>query len=326
MLQRFFQRYTGLLRAFKPLYILNNILNRSKLQHNKSLYQKYGFKKSIYEPICNADFKEHNPEIPWIDQPDALEKIMQHADFEHFTPDVQQQILHFVENGYMILRGWLSPEKVDDINADIDRLLQSGKTDFNFTGRKIMAAFNQSDIINHYFRQPEMLHLLSFLLGKKALPFHTINFLEGSEQRAHSDSIHMTTEPEGYLIATWTALEDCTDENGPLFYYPKSHRLPFIMSNNFDSGSSRWLLGAESNKRYEDKIEAVIQNNTFLKEYFYAKKGDVLIWHANLIHGGSPIKTKGTTRKSMVAHYFAEGVICYHELTQRPALINKDKQ
>jgi len=47
----------------------------------------------------------------------------------------------------------------------------------------------------------------------------------------------------------------------------------------------------------------------------------VLIWHANLLHGGSPILRPGATRRSMVCHYFAEGVICYHEMSQRPALV-----
>ena len=49
--------------------------------------------------------------------------------------------------------------------------------------------------------------------------------------------------------------------------------------------------------------------------------GDVLVWHANLLHGGGPILREGATRRSMVAHYFCEEVICYHEMTQRPALL-----
>ena len=52
-----------------------------------------------------------------------------------------------------------------------------------------------------------------------------------------------------------------------------------------------------------------------------AKKGDVLVWHANLLHGGMPVVHPALTRKSMVAHYFAEGVICYHEISQRPAVM-----
>ncbi len=321
MFQRFFQKYTGILRAFKPLYVIHNFLNRDKLRHNRPLYKQFGLKKSIFAPINSADFEKHSDDIPWLDRPDALEKLSQHPDFQCFTPEIQAQICHFIENGYLILRGWLDNEQVTEINAEVEKLLVEQKASFNYTGRKIMAAYEISPIINHYFRQPELLHLLNFMMGKKIIPFHTINFIEGSEQRAHSDSIHMTTEPQGYLIAAWTALDDCDTHNGPLFYYPKSHRLPYLMSSDYDSGTSKLLLGKDNNRQYENRIETLLKETQLEKEYFYAKKGDILLWHANLIHGGSPILQKGTTRKSMVAHYFTEGVLCYHEMSQRPALI-----
>lgn len=39
---------------------------------------------------------------------------------------------------------------------------------------------------------------------------------------------------------------------------------------------------------------------------FLAKKGDVFIWHAHLLHGGGPILDDSRTRKSYVFHYFSE--------------------
>ncbi|HHM20513.1 MAG TPA: phytanoyl-CoA dioxygenase, partial [Bacteroidetes bacterium] len=176
-------------------------------------------------------------------------------------------------------------------------------------------------IDRHFFKNNRLLRLLDFLMGKKVVPFQTINFIEGSEQRAHSDSIHMMTHPPGYLIAAWIALEKVHQDNGPLFYYPGSHRLPYITTQDYDSGNTRFRLGSESNKRYEDKIAEVIEEAGLEKEYFFAEKGDVLVWHANLLHGGDPIRRPGATRKSMVAHYYCEDVICYHEISQRPALL-----
>ena len=38
---------------------------------------------------------------------------------------------------------------------------------------------------------------------------------------------------------------------------------------------------------------------------FLARKGDILIWHADLAHGGSPVKHPGITRKSLVTHFTA---------------------
>ena len=48
---------------------------------------------------------------------------------------------------------------------------------------------------------------------------------KGSQQGAHSDSIHMTTYPIGYLSAAWIAFEDIHPDSGPQLFYPGSHRL-----------------------------------------------------------------------------------------------------
>jgi len=68
----------------------------------------------------------------------------------------------------------------------------------------------------------------------------------------------------------------------------------------------------------------MIVKNNFKKQEFYAKKGDVFIWHANLVHGGSPILKNNSTRKSMVINYYAKDVIKYHEITERPSLFSTD--
>jgi ectoine hydroxylase len=82
-------------------------------------------------------------------------------------------------------------------------------------------------------------------------------------------------------------------------------------------------LGRKEYKDYEDVIEEIIQKNRLGKKVFLAKKGDVFIWHANLIHGGSPIKNHSLTRKSMVIHYYAKDIIKYHEISERPSLMEE---
>lgn len=325
MLQRYFEKYTGWLRSLKAVYVLNNLLNAHKLQRNRQLYRRFGLRKSIFAPLGSADFREmdHTSEQPWLDRPNAVALLEQDLRFQNFTPALQEKVRGFLQNGYLILENFFPPETTDALNGEVDRLLNTGEAGFNYTGRKIFNLFEKSALANQaVFRNPELLDLLSFLLGKPALPFQSLNFTQGSEQRAHSDSIHMCTEPKGYLIATWTALEDCTPECGPLFYYPGSHTLPYITTEDYPSGNTFFTIGQNSNRHYEDKIESLIQAHGLQKQTFLAKRGDVLIWHANLLHGGSPITRPGATRKSMVCHYYAEGVICYHEMSQRPALVN----
>ena len=321
-LNQIFKKYTGVLRQFKAVYVLNNLLNRKKLMHNKALYAKYGLKKSIYAPIGKADFSKPSQEVPWLDRPNALETLQNHPDYDQWSGHIQEELQRFVRDGYMILKDFFSAENVDRLNTEIDQLLQDQSIDFNYTGRKVMESFRVSPMANALFRNQQLLKILSFAMGKQVIPFQTINFIRGSEQRAHSDSIHMTTEPLGYLIAAWIALEDIGPDQGPLAYYPGSHRMPFVSTTDYSSGNRKWTIGKESNKRYEDKIEEMVKANDLKPEVFLAKKGDVLIWHANLLHGGQAITRPDATRKSMVAHYFCEEVICYHEISQRPALLD----
>ena len=132
----------------------------------------------------------------------------------------------------------------------------------------------------------------------------------------------MTTYPLGYLIAIWIALEDITEDSGPLSYFPGSHKLPYLLNDGYERGGNVFTVGADSNYlKYEEKIGEIMQSKQLPKKVFTAKKGDVLVWHANLVHGGEKITNPSATRKSMVVHYFADGVIKYHEISERPALI-----
>jgi ectoine hydroxylase-related dioxygenase (phytanoyl-CoA dioxygenase family) len=56
-------------------------------------------------------------------------------------------------------------------------------------------------------------------------------------------------------------------------------------------------------------------------EKFMAKKGDVLIWHADLMHGGARIQDPRQTRKSLVAHFMPLGVMAtFYDFTSVTAM------
>ena len=65
-----------------------------------------------------------------------------------------------------------------------------------------------------------LVDIAELLLGAEALPFQTIAGHKASQQALHSDSIHMTTYPLGYLVANWIAFEDITADSGPLRFVP----------------------------------------------------------------------------------------------------------
>ncbi|MDB5193249.1 MAG: phytanoyl-CoA dioxygenase [Segetibacter sp.] len=113
----------------------------------------------------------------------------------------------------------------------------------------LLKKFKPVQWLYNLFHYKSLLH--NKALGKEVVLFQTLNFIKGSNQRAHSDSIHMTTYPLGYLIAVWIALEDTNDNNGPLFYYPGSHKLTYLLNNDFNETSNLLKLGKKDYTDYE---------------------------------------------------------------------------
>jgi ectoine hydroxylase len=308
------------LKKIKPLHWIYNLLHYKELVHNKKAFKLYQFKKPVFGTISSKDFPDKESKA-WLDTGDSAILAPTREAFNNFPEPVRQKILDWSKNGFMELPAFLAPATCDTINEEIDDLLLRKKIKF-VNGNKLMFLNKKSDLIKSITQQKELTDILSFLLDKSIIPFQTINFITGSEQRAHSDSIHMTTYPLGYLIAVWIALEDITDENGPLFYYPGSHRLPYLLNSDFNEGENTLFLGKKDYSDYEDVLEELVKQRQYQAQKFYAKKGDAFIWHANLVHGGAPIINKDSTRKSMVIHYYASDVIKYHEITERPSLLS----
>ncbi|MEM9052390.1 MAG: phytanoyl-CoA dioxygenase family protein [Bacteroidota bacterium] len=301
----------------KLAYQIYNFFHKKELYHNELLYKKLGLKKKYYSSVSNKDFAgTDESKIAFEYKRLSLDSIPL---FEEFSEDTQMSIRDFDENGFCLLKSFWSKEQVDKVNTEIDRLTKDGTTDFK-TNNRMMFAIHKSPFLNEICNNEQLDPILDYLIQGKSKLFQSINFLNGSQQRTHSDSIHMTTFPQGGLLGVWIALEDVDQGNGTIHYYPKSHKLPYFMNDEYGNEGNKWLLGDVGYGAYEDMIEKKIAEYKLQKQIFNAKAGDMFIWHANLLHGGEAHTDKSRTRKSMVLHYFDTNRICYHEVTQRPAL------
>jgi hypothetical protein len=309
------------LKNYKILHWAYNLLNYKALQHNKEAYRKYKIRKPLFGSVSSKDFPDKKSSA-WLDVNDSSIVVPQNPLFNSFDTAVQEQIKSWSKNGYIIIEKLFDEAICDTVDKEIDRLVNSGAVRYTHDN-KVMFANKLSQPIKEATHHPLLNSVLSFLLDREVVPFQTLNFKQGSGQKAHSDSIHMTTYPLGYLIAAWIALEDIHPDSGPLFYYPGSHRLPYILNEDFGNISNQFALGNKSYTDYEEVIQDIINKEKLEYKVFLPKKGDVLIWHANLIHGGMPVVNPSLTRKSMVIHFYAKDVIKYHEITERPSLIEE---
>jgi ectoine hydroxylase-related dioxygenase (phytanoyl-CoA dioxygenase family) len=309
--------FKDFIKRFKPSYSLYNFFKKKDLIHNEVLYRRYGLPKKYFSPISSQDLV-HLPADPnWLDKKDSREELPKNDFFQTLNRNHQESLLDWSKNGFTVLQEWISPDIVQQCNAEIQRMIDDKSANWKYAN-KIMFAIHQSELLRNIGMDDKLNGILSMLLGKPIDLFQSINFISASEQRTHSDSIHMSTFPAGNMIAVWIALEDMTMDNGLLHYYPGSHRLPYLMNVDYDNIGSKMMLGKKTYSDYEDAVESLINEKELEKQRFTAKAGDLLIWHANLLHGGEKVLNPNTTRKSMVFHFYAKDVICYHEITQRP--------
>ena len=99
---------------------------------------------------------------------------------------------------------------------------------------RVQDGWKISDNVKKVATAPKVLSLLADFYGRKPLPFQTLNFPVGTQQRVHSDTVHFHSDPAGYMCGVWVALEDMDMDNGPLVYYPGSQKLPAITIDDVD--------------------------------------------------------------------------------------------
>jgi len=248
--------------------------------------------------------------IPWVESPLFNSTLKQLK----ISDEQKKLATKFHQDGYVILDLGLSEGFIDNLKTDI--LSEQHKTQEGFyhysDSPRVFEAWKSSENVRALACNNKILETLNFLYGRKPLPFQTINFIKGSNQPIHSDAIHFHTVPNNWVAACWVALEDVDENNGTLVYCPKSHKLPIFDFKSINLSPTKYGEQSENYKKYEEFIEQVIESSGFDKVPLVAKKGQALIWSANLLHGGLKVKDKNRTRWSQATHYYFEGCEKYY--------------
>jgi ectoine hydroxylase-related dioxygenase (phytanoyl-CoA dioxygenase family) len=215
----------------------------------------------------------------------------------------EAQIDQFHADGYIVFDPMLPEAVIDQAIRDIAPRDEITK-DLHH-GSRVFDGWTFSKSIRTIALNDRVIRLLRQLYYREPLPFQTLNFPIGTEQKVHSDTIHFHSDPPTYMCGVWTALEDIDMQNGPLVYYPGSHKLPLVTVEEVAPGP-----GFEHYPKYEAAIEKLVKDKALTPHYAIIEKGKCFVWAANLLHGGSVHRDKGRTRHSQVTHYFFEG--CQH--------------
>jgi hypothetical protein len=250
------------------------------------------------------------PGVPLVESP-FFDEIAAASDFDSETLRIARELN---ENGFAVLR---FPD--EQFNDRAGRIKQNLAPRFDFAswragewkhgGMRIHDAWAFDPDVRALAVNARVLKILGDIFGRKAWPFQTLNFPVGSQQHYHSDSVHFSSIPERFMCGVWVALEDVSEGAGPLEYYPGSHKWPIVYNEQIGVRVSR-SNGPMSQEMYHDVWEALVEKTGIAPQYFFPRKGDALIWAANLLHGGSRQRDPNATRWSQVTHYFFEDC-CY---------------
>lgn len=176
--------------------------------------------------------------------------------------------------------------------------------------RRVQDAWEFDEDVKAIAANQVLLDLLSKLYGRRAFPFQTLNFPVGTQQEAHTDAVHFSSLPERFMCGVWLAMEDIAPEAGPVFYVPGSHKWPQLSNAMIGRRGNGSTLNSAQDP-FAEGWRALMEVHGGVEEPFLAKKGQALIWTANLLHGGSRQTDLRLTRWSQVTHYYFEDCIWY---------------
>lgn len=175
------------------------------------------------------------------------------------------------------------------------------------------------------------LELQDYLFGGDTCVYTSLYFEAGSEQPIHRDTPYFSTVPEYSYFGMWVALEDANEHNGALTVIPGAHLLPELDRESIALRvfSSVDDIDPFSPHLWEEYQQAVLQQCTeqgLAPTTVSMRKGDTLIWHPQLPHGGTGIISAGSTRHSVVFHTTPYGVPVYkQDAFFNPRAIRSDK-
>jgi uncharacterized protein YndB with AHSA1/START domain/ectoine hydroxylase-related dioxygenase (phytanoyl-CoA dioxygenase family) len=226
---------------------------------------------------------------------------------------------HWITHGYVVLEGAVPAELIDRYQAELAEAWRTGHphTEIevyeggvrHFVPMSARYRDQPHKVLDHHVHSflareiqfvPRTARFLAQLFERPPMAFQSLGFRWGTEQPMHQDTAYVVLRSPMELVGSWVALEDIQPGTGELQYYVGSHRIPEFVwfersrAKPYELDDDREFLRWVS--EHSERLGCPLVP-------FRPKKGDVLLWHADLVHGGSKRLRPGATRQSLVTHY-----------------------
>jgi ectoine hydroxylase-related dioxygenase (phytanoyl-CoA dioxygenase family) len=238
----------------------------------------------------------------WFDEEEAIARISSLQ--EHWLKDA---VLSLRNNGFALLPANVASDLCDQIMSEFKSYAASRADSSNYRDKwGLHERLANLHLVSPSARQlalnPRIIQLMSLLFENAPRVVGSLLFEKGSTQSIHRDTPAFFTNPLNNYFGVWTALQDIDEDAGPLTYYPGGHRLV----PDADLYSER--LGSD---QYFKVIIDACKDAALPLTRFFPKKGDTLVWHPQLPHGGGSRLNPAAPRHSMVFHYMNASAAIY---------------
>ena len=257
---------------------------------------------------------------PWPFLPGAEERMKRSVAAGSLTPDEARRLADFAAKGYVVWERLIEPKLVDELVSDIRDIRKhpghfvttyhKNSLPYRFSGtdfdsyESIFDLYVNLESARRVCFHPTIARFLELLFEARPVAFQQLLFQRSNGHPMHQDTAYVCVDHPLLMAASWIALEDVVPGRGELTYYEGSHRIPHGF---FHDGSKRF------DPRHDDEQamrRRLVEESLALgcaKRDFIAKKGDVFLWSADLVHGSNPrTRPDAETRMSCVTHYCPE--------------------
>lgn len=256
----------------------------------------------------------------WTDRHDAGAEVERRLEAGLISQADAEQLRSWMTHGYVILERAVDPAACDRLRADLDRAFAEGDERLlvrspaheGFEPLTAGVDTERARVLDVYafyesaraalFSEP-IARFLTLVFDDAPVLFQSLTFEKGSQQALHQDTAFVVTTSPLEFAASWIALEDIQPGSGELVYLDGSHRAPEYLYGGRHKHWDAERDGEGEHDEWRRQLYADAERMGLQERTFLPRKGDVLIWSADLAHGGSPVADPSLTRKSLVGHY-----------------------
>jgi hypothetical protein len=240
-------------------------------------------------------------------QPEDFKTHVERAPLEAL-PDMHQQ---WRRDGVLVFPKLLDDGILDEYTAERSKLPKDRAQRSNFwAGWHYATPYMHCEALRVLALHPNIWHKINALIGEPMGLHLALTGFVSTERAWHQDTYLNPDYLWSYYLAVWIALDDVDPDSGPFEFVPGSHLWPALRRERLFRYMTPALQQNEAwpsatQNAVGEICEREIERRGARTARFIPKKGDVLVWHSNLMHRGSLPKNPALERRALICHYSA---------------------